>query len=278
MMCRVLKVSRSGFYAFLKRPVSARQQRRELVSQAVESTFIAFNKVYGTPRLTDELNDQGIACSRNHIALLLQEKGLRARNGKGFRYRPRIESKTHVSENLLARKFEAKEPNQKWVSDITYIRVGRVWLFLAVVLDLFSRKVIGWALDKHMRESLILEAFDMAVSCRDLDEGLLLHSDRGVQYRGHEYQQTLRANGITCSMSRKGNCWDNAVMESFFSRLKVELIYAENYKTVDETQAGLFEYIEMFYNRKRRHSAIGNISPHEYEQRHNQLNMSTFRG
>ena len=118
----------------------------------------------------------------------------------------------------------------------------------------------------------------MAVSCRDLDEGLLLHSDRGVQYRGHEYQHALRNHGITCSMSRTGNCWDNAVMESFFSRLKVELIYAENYKTLDETQTGLFEYIEIFYNRKRRHSAIGNISPHEYEQQYNQLNVSTFSG
>ena len=278
MMCRVLKVSRSGFYAFLKRPLSARQQRRELVSQAVESTFVAFKKRYGAPRLTDELKDQGIACSRNHIALLLREKGLRARNGKGFRYRARIESKTHVSENLLARKFEVDRPNLKWVSDITYIRVGRTWLFLAVVLDLFSRKVIGWALEKHMRESLILEAFNMAVSCRDLEDDLLLHSDRGVQYRGHEYQQALRANDIKCSMSRKGNCWDNAVMESFFSRLKVELIYAESYKTVDETQAGLFEYIEIFYNRQRRHSAIGNISPHQYEQQYKQLNVSTFRG
>lgn len=278
MMCRLLEVSRSGFYAYLNRPVSARQQQRKLVSQAVEATFIAFKKRYGAPRLTDELNDQGITCSKNHVARLLSEKGLLARNGKGFRYRARIESKTNVSENLLARKFDAAAPNQKWVSDITYIRVGRTWLFLAVVLDLFSRKVIGWSLDKHMRESLIIEAFDMAVTGRELGNGLLLHSDRGVQYRGHEYQQTLRNHDITCSMSRTGNCWDNAVMESFFSRLKVELIYAENFKTVDETQAGLFEYIELFYNRKRRHSAIGNISPHEFEQQHKQLNMSTFRG
>lgn len=278
MMCRLLEVSRSGFYAYLNRPVSARQYQRELVSQAVEATFIAFKKRYGAPRLTDELNDQGIVCSKNHVARLLSEKGLRARNGKGFRYRARIESKTNVSENLLARKFDAAAPNQKWVSDITYIRVGRTWLFLAVVLDLFSRKVIGWSLDTHMRESLIIEAFDMAVTGRELGNGLLLHSDRGVQFRGHEYQQALRLNDITCSMSRTGNCWDNAVMESFFSRLKVELIYAENYKTVDETQAGLFEYIELFYNRKRRHSAIGNISPHEFEQHYKQLNVSTFRG
>ncbi len=278
MMCRVLQVSRSGFYAFLKRSVSARQQHSQLVSQAVESTFVAFKKRYGAPRLTDELNAQGIKCSRNHVASLLQKKGLRARNGKGFRYRARIESKTNVSANLLARNFTVNEPNQKWVSDITYIRIGRTWLFLAVVLDLFSRRVIGWSLEKHMRESLILDAFNMAVSCRVLNGGLLLHSDRGVQYRGHEYQQALKAHGIECSMSRKGNCWDNAVMESFFSRFKVELIYAECYKKIDALQTAIFEYIEVFYNRQRRHSAIGNISPHQYEQQYKQLNVSTFCG
>jgi putative transposase len=278
MMCRLLDVSRSGFYAFLKRPLSARQQQRQRVSEAIEKTFVAFKKRYGAPRLVQEVNAQGIPCSLNHVALLMREKGLRARNGKGFRYRARVESKTNVSDNLLAQRFEADRPNRKWVSDITYIKTGRSWLFLAVVLDLFSRKVIGWALDNHMREGLILEAFNMAVSCRDIDDSVLLHSDRGVQYRGHEYQQALKDNGILCSMSRKGNCWDNAVMESFFGRLKVELIYAENFKTVEETHAGLFEYIEMFYNRKRRHSAIGYISPHQYEQRHEQLNVSTFRG
>lgn len=278
MMCRLLAVSRSGFYAFLKRPVSVRQQRRELVSEAVEKTFVAFKKRYGAPRVALELNGLGIACSRNYVALLMREMRLRARNGKGFRYRARIESKTNVSDNLLAQRFEAAQPNRKWVSDITYIKTGRTWLFLAVVLDLFSRKVIGWALDNNMREGLILEAFNMAVSCRDINDNVLLHSDRGVQYRGHEYQQALKENGIMCSMSRKGNCWDNAVMESFFGRLKVELIYAENYKTVEETQSGLFEYIEMFYNRQRRHSALGYVSPHEYEKQFENLNVSTFRG
>jgi len=224
MMCRLLEVARSGFYAFLKRPVSARQQRREQVAEAVEKTFVAFKKRYGAPRLTRELNDLGIPCSLNHVALLMQEKRLRARNGKGFRYRARIESKTNVSDNLLAQRFGADRPNHKWVSDITYIKTGRTWLFLAVVLDLFSRRVIGWALDSHMREGLILEAFNMAVSCRDIEEKVMLHSDRGVQYRGHEYQQALKENGILCSMSRKGNRWDNAVLESFFGRLKVELI------------------------------------------------------
>ena len=225
-----------------------------------------------------ELNAQGIDCCINHVARILQGKDLRARNGKGFKYRARIESKTNVSNNLLARRFEVDEPNRKWVSDITYIRVGRSWLYLAVVIDLFSRKVIGWSLDNHMREGLILEAFNMAVSCRDIEKSVLLHSDRGVQYRGHEYQHALKEKGILCSMSRKGNCWDNAVMESFFGRLKVELIYAENYKTVEDIHAGIFEYIEIFYNKQRRHSAIGYMCPNEYEKQYNQLNVSTFCG
>ncbi len=278
MMCRMLNVSRSGFYAWCRRAKSARQQQRECVSAAVEATFYGFNQRYGAPRLTEELNAQGIACCLNHVAQLLKNKGLRARNGKGFKYRPRIESKTNVSDNLLARRFNPDAPNRKWVSDITYIKVGRVWLYLAVVMDLFSRKVIGWALDNHMREDLIMEALEMAVSERELQPDTLLHSDRGVQYRGHDYQNALRDYGLRCSMSRTGNCWDNAVMESFFSRLKVELIYAENYQTAEQVHSGIFEYIEMFYNRKRRHSAIGYMSPVDYEQQYERLTVSTFRG
>lgn len=278
MMCRLLKVSRSGFYAWRRRTKSVRQQQREQVSEAVEALFYGFKQRYGAPRLTEELNAQGIACSLNHVAQLLKNKGLRARNGKGFKYRPRIESKTNVSDNLLARRFNPDAPNRKWVSDITYIKVGRIWLYLAVVMDLFSRKVIGWALDKHMRESLIVEALDMAVSERELQPDTLLHSDRGVQYRGHEYQEALREYGLRCSMSRTGNCWDNAVMESFFSRLKVELIYAENYQTVEQARSGIFEYIEMFYNRQRRHSANNYQSPVDYEEQFEQLTVSTIRG
>lgn len=274
----MLAVSRSGFYAWLTRPKSARAQRRDQVAQAVEATFIGFKQRYGAPRVTVELNAQGLACSLNHVATLLHEKGFRARNGKGFKYRPHIASTTHVSDNVLARRFEVDQPNRKWVSDITYVKVSRSWLYLAVVLDLFSRKVIGWALEEHMREELILDALMMAVSCRDIQVNTLLHSDRGVQYRGHEYQSALKEHGIQCSMSRKGNCWDNAVMESFFSRLKVELIYAENFNCVKDARTGIFEYIEMFYNRKRRHSTIGYMSPNEYEQQYEQLTVSTIRG
>jgi len=277
-MCRVLAVSRSGFYAWLKRPVCQRDQRRALVGAAVETAYTQFKKRYGAPRLTVELNEQGIPCSLNHVATLLKERGLKARNGKGFRYYPRTEAMTNVNSNLLRRHFEAPAPDLKWVSDITYIKVGRIWLYLAVVMDLFSRKIVGWSLDDHMRESLILDALSMAISQRKIRPGALIHSDRGVQYRGNEYQEALRSYGLRCSMSRKGNCWDNAAMESFFSRLKVELIYAENYKTVETARSGIFEYIESFYNRSRRHSAIGYVSPHDYEQQFEQLAVSTFRG
>jgi transposase InsO family protein len=273
-----MSVSRAGYYAWQAREVSPRAQRRELVGIAVETAYEQYRRRYGAPRLTVELNSQGIPCSLNHVAKLLNEKGLRARNGKGFRYSLRTEAKTNVSDNLLQRKFHASTPDRKWVTDITYIRVGRQWLFLAAVLDLFSRKIVGWALDEHMRESLVLEALDMAVANRSPDRQTVIHSDRGVQYRGNEYQAALEMRGLRCSMSRKGNCWDNAVMESFFSRLKVELIYAENYRTVDEARAGIFEYIEIFYNRNRRHSSIGYVSPEVFEQQHDKLTVSTIRG
>jgi transposase InsO family protein len=164
------------------------------------------------------------------------------------------------------------------VSDITYIKVGRVWAYLAVVLDLYSRRVVGWALDTHMRETLIIEALEAALSRRQPEPGLLLHSDRGVQYRGNDYQRLLTDAGIRPSMSRKGNCWDNAVIESFFSRLKVELIYPEAYRTVEAQRAGLFEYIEIFYNRRRRHSALGYLSPDQFESLPNHETVSTVRG
>lgn len=278
MMCDLLSVPRSSFYAWRNRPVSKRDQRRVLVGMAVETAYEQYKKRYGAPRLAIELNEQGIGCSINHVADLLRERGLKARNGKGFKYRPRTESKTNVSENILNRNFSAQLPNQKWVSDITYIKVGRIWLYLAAVLDLFSRKIVGWALDTHMREELILDALNMAALNRDINENTIIHSDRGVQYRANDYQEALQDYGLKCSMSRKGNCWDNAVMESFFSRLKVELIYAENYKSVNDARAGIFEYIELFYNQTRRHSAIGYMSPNDYEQKSKQLTVSTFRG
>ena len=278
LMSRMLSVSRAGFYAWLKREPSAQAERREVVGEVLEQTYHRCKRRYGAPRLTQELNAQGIGCSANYVAKLLRERNLKALNGKGFRYERAVESMTQVKENILARDFDSEGPNRKWVSDITYIKVGRGWAYLAVVLDLFSRKVVGWAIDTHMRETLILEALRMASARRDICEGLVLHSDRGVQYRGNEYQQTLDDLGIVASMSRKGNCWDNAVMEAFFARLKVELIYPENYRTLEELRTGLFEYIEIFYNRQRRHSALGYDNPAHHELLFNQMNVSTIRG
>ena len=269
MMCRLLEVSRSGFYAWLVRSPSSQAQQRHLVAHAMELNFEKFKKRYGAIRLTKELNETGIPCSLNHIAKLMKERHLRARNGKNFRYAAPIEAQTNVADNLLQRQFSAKAPNLKWVSDITYIRVGNIWLYLAVVMDLYSRKIVGWALDEHMREELIIEAFNMAASLREIQPEAIIHSDRGVQYRANKYQQLLLDNHIQCSMSRKGNCWDNAAMESFFSRLKVELIYAEKYRTMSEARTGIFEYIELFYNSVRRHSAIGYMSPNNFEAKPN---------
>ena len=191
LMSRVLSVSRAGFYAWRTREPSAQAARREAVGEALEKTYYRCKRRYGAPRLVKELNARGVGCSANYVAKLLRERRLKALNGKGFRYERAVESMTQVKQNMLARDFASEGPNRKWVSDITYIRVGRGWAYLAVVLDLFSRTVVGWALDTHVRETLILGALTMAAARRDLPQGLLLHSDRGVQYRGNEYQQRL---------------------------------------------------------------------------------------
>tara|TARA_R110002073_G_scaffold276337_2_gene440193 strand:+ start:966 stop:1850 length:885 start_codon:yes stop_codon:yes gene_type:complete len=278
LMCRVLGLSRPGYYAWRTREPSEQAKRRESIGERLEALYYAFKRRYGARRLTEELNEEGIACSENYIAEIMRERGLKALNGKGFRYQRRVESMTQVKENVLGRNFSSDAPNRKWVTDITYIEVGRTWAYLAVVLDLYSRKVVGWSLETHMRESLILGALEMALQRREFSDGLLLHSDRGVQYRGNEYQQWLRDLCFVPSMSRKGNCWDNAVMESFFARLKVELIYPEDYRTVDALRAGLFEYLEIFYNRQRRHSSMGYAAPAGYELQFHQSNVSTMRG
>ena len=232
----------------------------------VASTFKEFKSRYGAPRLTRELNELGVSCSRNHVAVLLRELGLKARNGRNFRYRPATEAINNISANFLDRRFSAYGPNQKWVSDITYIWVRDKWIYLAAIMDLYSRAIVGWALDTQMTDTLVMEAFEMAVSRRTIPAELIVHSDRGVQYRSGRYQEKLHEYGCRISMSRKRDCWDNAAMEAFFSRLKVELIYAEKYDTINEAKSSIFEYIEVFYNRRRRHSANGYISPYEYEK------------
>jgi putative transposase len=278
MMARVLGVSRAGFYEWLTREPSARMQRRVQVGRALEDAFHRYKRRYGAPRLQRALKAQGLRCSENYVAKLMRARRLRAHNGKGYRPGRSAGSLSPAKPNVLDRNFASDRPNCKWVSDITHIRVGRGWAYLAVVLDLYSRKIVGWALDTHMRETLILEALQMALGRREVGPGLLLHSDQGVQYRANEYQQTLQDLGIEASMSRKGNCWDNAVMEAFFARLKVELIYPENHRSIDDLRSALFEYIEIFYNRQRLHSSIGYVDPANFELKSKPVNVSTNCG
>ncbi|EJL6392653.1 IS3 family transposase [Vibrio vulnificus] len=231
LMCRTLEVNRGGYYKWCHHTPSERSKRRERFEQLVMCTFAQY----------------------------------RARNGKGFKYSKDVAAMTNVADNLLRRDFESETPNQKWVTDITYIWVKSRWLFLATVMDLHSRRIVGWSLGTTMTVELITDALKMAFESRKPPKGVIIHSDRGVQYRAYKYQDFMRKHGGVPSMSRQGNCWDNAVMESFYSRLKVELIYAEDYQTVEEARMGIFEYIEVFYNRRRRHSALGHVSPVEYE-------------
>ena len=265
-MCRWASVSRSGYYQWRHRKPSNRALHRLRVVQAVIATFEQFKRRYGAPRLVEELNAQGIGCCKNHIAQILAEKGLKARNGKGYKFFPGPNAINHVSDNLLARNFTAKAPNEKWVSDITYIKIDRGHVYLAVVMDLFSRKIVGWSLDATLTNKIIVDAFEMAVANRGVKPGLILHSDRGVQYRSGEYQYRLHEAGIRPSMSRKGNCWDNAAMESFFARLKVESIYASDINSKQDAFRNVFDFIELFYNAVRRHSANGYLSPNDYER------------
>ena len=236
--------------------------------EQVADTFDTFKARYGALRITEELNALGVSCSHNYVAELLKTQGLRAHNGKSFNYGGHALTMNNVADNLLKRKFDVAQPNLKWVSDITYIWVEEQWLYLATVMDLFSRKIIGWSLDDSMSVDLVVNALKMAYERRELTPGLIIHSDRGTQYRSNEYIDYMHSNGSKPSMSRKGNCWDNAVMESFYSRLKVELIYPSNFSSISELKSSIFEYIEVFYNRIRRHSANGYLSPLEFERKY----------
>ena len=259
-------VSRSGYTRWRDRKPSLRSVRRQQMSVKVKETFEEFEARYGARRIAKELTELGYPCSVNYVANIMKSADIKARNGKGFNYRHHSLTMLNVSDNLLWRNFKAESPNEKWTTDITYIWVGNQWLYLATVMDLYSRRIVGWALDQSMTEELVTVALNDALTRRKVQPGLVLHSDRGTQYRAQKYIDFARSYGLELSMSRKGNCWDNAPMESFFSRLKVELIYAKNYRSVQDAKSGIFEYIEIFYNRKRRHSANDNLSPVAFEE------------
>jgi len=268
LMCRVLQVSRSGYYAFCKRPAAERRRQDQRLTLEVAAIHAQSRGRYGSPRVHAELHQRGQRIARKRVARLMRAAGLRARERRRFRCTTDSRHAMAIKGNLLARRFAMSAPNRGWVADITYLWTLEGWLYLAVVLDLFSRRVVGWSLSERLERRLALDALGMALKGRQPSSAMLHHSDRGSQYASQEYQQLLAKHGILSSMSRIGNCWDNAVAESFFATLKLELVYQTQWRTRQEARSALFEYIELFYNRQRRHSALGYLSPNEFEQRH----------
>jgi len=272
-MCRVLKVRRSGFYAFLQRPRSLHALTDEKLKKQIRHVFEASRCLYGSPRIYRELLSLGIACSEKRIARLMREMGLGVRVRRRFVRTTDSRHSYPVASNRLNRQYQVDQIgglDQAWAGDITYIPTAQGWLYLAVVLDLKSRRVIGWSMEETLEQSLVQDALKMATSCR-LGSGqakaeLLFHSDRGSQYAGHRFQEQLSRARLTGSMSRKGNCWDNAPVESFFATLKKELVHREKYATREQAKTSLFNYIEVYYNRMRKHSTLGYLSPVQYEQ------------
>ncbi len=264
--CKVMQVSPSGFYASRSRQESthARDDRRLRV--LIRASFEESRRRYGSPRVYRDLVEQGIQVSPKRIARLMQEEGLKARARKRFKMTTMSDHDQPVAANLLDRQFEAQSPNQRWVGDTTELLIGASGkLYLAAILDLFSRYIVGWAVSAVNDRHLTIKALEMALKRRCPEAGLLHHSDQGCTYASEDYQAVLEAHGITCSMSRRGNCYDNAVIESFFSTVKSEL--GERFESHGEAKMQLFDYIEVFYNQRRRHSTIGQISPAEYERR-----------
>ena len=268
LLCEVLEVSPSGYYAFLKRPrMNGRREASERLAVEIRAVHAEVKARYGSPRMHAELVARGRPCSVNTVAKVMREAGIRASVPRRFVRTTDSEHGLPVAENALDRQFDAADgPDQLWTADLTYIPTKEGWLYLAAVEDLYSRRIVGWSMDDTMESRLAVDALAMAVDGRCPGAGLLSHSDRGSQYASEHYQAVLAKNGIQCSMSRKANCWDNAPMESFFASLKKELCHRADYGTRDEAKRDIFEYIEVFYNRTRRHSSLGYVSPDEYER------------
>ncbi len=267
LMCRVLEVSKSGYYAWRNRAPSKRAQDNELLATKIDEVHAESRGTYGSPRVHAELVAQGFTVGRNRIARIMREDGIIGRRKPRFRLTTDSDHKLPVAKNLLDRMFTVDEPDQAWVADVTYIWTQQGWLYLAVIIDLFSRRVVGWSMADHMRTELVLDALTAALGSRlPSQAGLLFHSDRGSQYASNAYQAALDDHDITCSMSRRGNCWDNAVAESFFSTLKTELVHNVIFLTRDSARNAIAEWMEIFYNGKRRHSSLGYATPLEAER------------
>lgn len=267
-LCRNLGVSRQGFYAYVKRPPSERARRDQELCAAIVRIFKASRETYGSPRILAALQAEGWRTSKRRVERLMRELGLQARERRRFRVTTLANRKHPVADNTLDRDFTADAPDERWVTDITYIWTAEGWVYLAAIVDLFSRAVVGWALEDDLSTALPLRALQNAVTRRQPQPGLLHHSDRGCQYTSSQYREALAERGIDVSMSRRGDCWDNAVAESFFATLKVELVSRQGWLTRRQLRAAVFDYIETFYNRQRLHSTLGYRTPAQVEAEH----------
>ena len=261
----MFSIERSSYYSWLKRKPGKRAISNKELDEKIAAIFNAHKSRYGSKRITDELHEKGELCSRNRVAKRMKNLGLHAKSKKKFKATTDSKHKLPVAPNLLNRDFTAIMSNQKWCGDISYVWTDEGWMYLAVVIDLYSRAVIGWSIQPTMSRQLVCDALMMALWRRGFPRGVLFHSDRGSQYCSNDYQKLLKSFGFICSMSRRGNCWDNAVAESFFHSLKTELVYTERYTTREIAKQSIFQYIEVYYNRIRRHSAIGSIAPEIFE-------------
>ena len=264
-MCRVIGASRSGYYRWKSQPQSQRQKENDKILMEIRESHKNSNRAYGSPRITEDLQAQGTKCSKNRVARLMKVHGIVAKAVKKFKATTDSKHNLPVAENLLKQNFAASKPNTVWVSDITYVWTSEGWLYLAMILDLYSRQIVGWAMSDRLTSDFVIKALYQAIGRRRPAFGCILHSDRGVQYASFDFRAVLEGYGFIQSMSRKGNCYDNAVAESFFHTLKIEHVYDYRYETRVEATQSIFEYIEMFYNRRRRHSALGYRSPVSFE-------------
>lgn len=262
-MCKLLQVQRSSFYAWQRRPKSNRQIENERILRKIQEIYEMKHRIYGYPRITKALPDD-MKVSQGRVYRIMRANGIKSKTAR--KYKPQTTDSNHnlpVAENILGRAFNAEKPNQKWVSDITYIETAEGFLYLAGILDLYDKTIVGWSMQDHMKKELVIEALEQAILHFRPSKGLLIHSDRGSQYCSNNYQQILSDKGFVCSMSRKGNCWDNAPMESFWGKLKTEWLSDKKFKTIAQAKAAVFEYIEIFYNRDRLHSTIEYVSPNK---------------
>ena len=267
LLCETLEVSSASYYAWRQRPRSRRRQRHDALLVEVRAIHAEFQARYGSPRIHAELEARGHDCCVNTVARLMHDHDIRAKTARKFRCTTDSNHDLPVADNLLDRQFDPGSANEAWVADITYVPTREGWLYLAVVEDLYSRRVVGWSMADHLESRLVVDALALTVERRLPGEGLLAHSDRGRQYASDHYQRLLARHGITCSMSRKADCWDNAPMESFFASLKKELIHDADFATRAAARPAIVAYIEVFYNNQRRHSSLGYVSPAEYERK-----------